>query len=57
MSYHNHESAAVKLLSTLDLTPDNIQHLVQNHDIDLDVADSRGNTRLMISSVMVFTFD
>lgn len=56
MSPHSQELAAVKMLNTLDLTPSNFHNFVQDNDVDLDVADSKGNTRLMISSVMVFFF-
>jgi len=52
MSSSSHEFEAVKFLTKLDLNPENIQHIIRNYDIDLDVADSRGNTRLMISSVI-----
>lgn len=52
MSSCGQELAAVRLLSNFDLNPENIQNLVKSHDVDLDVADSRGNTRLMISSVL-----
>jgi len=51
MPSNNQELAAVKLLSKLDMSTDDIQDLLKNDDIDVDVADSRGNTRLMISSV------
>ncbi|XP_022179127.1 uncharacterized protein LOC111039801 [Myzus persicae] len=50
MPSHSHELEAVKLLSKLDISPENIQYTIQKHNIDLDVADSQGNTRLMISS-------
>lgn len=52
---NNQELAAVKLLSQLDLSSNDIRNLIKNDDIDLDVADSRGNTRLMISSVKWFS--
>lgn len=55
MPSHREESEAVKLLTKLDLNPENIIHIIQNCHIDLDVADSRGNTRLMISSVIFHT--
>jgi hypothetical protein len=54
MSTHHQELAAVQMLTKLNLTPANILDLVKNYDIDLDVSDSKGNTRLMISSVMLF---
>ncbi|XP_060874208.1 uncharacterized protein LOC132947957 [Metopolophium dirhodum] len=50
MPSHSHELEAVKLLTKLDINSENIQHTIQKYDIDLDVADSLGNTRLMISS-------
>lgn len=56
MSSDSQESAAVQLLTKLDLSLDKIQNLVKNYDIDSDVADSRGNTRLMISAVNDFNF-
>lgn len=52
MPSRNHELEAVMFLTKLDLNPENILHIIQNYDVDLDVADSRGNTRLMISSVI-----
>lgn len=54
MPSHSHELEAVKLLSKLDISPENIQYTIQKHNIDLDVADSQGNTRLMISSVIFY---
>lgn len=54
MPSHRHELKAVKLLTKLDINSENIQHTVQKYDIDLDVADSLGNTRLMISSVIFY---
>jgi len=54
MPSHSHELEAVKLLTKLDIDPENIQNIIQKYDIDLDVADSLGNTRLMISSVIVY---
>lgn len=53
-SSHSQELAAVQMLDKLDLSPANILKFVKNNDIDLDVADSKGNTRLMISSVIGF---
>ncbi|XP_050058869.1 uncharacterized protein LOC114131004 [Aphis gossypii] len=50
MSSSSHELEAVKFLTKLDLNPESIQLIIRNYNIDLDVADSRGNTRLMISS-------
>jgi len=55
MPCQNQELASVQLLSKLDLSPNDIRNLVKDNDIDLDVADSRGNTRLMISSVERFS--
>lgn len=52
MRSYSQELAATNLLSRLDLSPDNIINIFTNYDIDLDVADSRGNTRLMIASVI-----
>lgn len=46
------ESGIVRLLSELDLSPDNVKNLISNYNIDSDAADSQGNTRLMISSVL-----
>jgi len=54
MPSHSHELEAVKLLTKLDINPENIQHIIQKNDVDLDVADSLGNTRLMISSVIFY---
>lgn len=54
MSCIGQEMAAVQLLSTLELSPENIINLVKTYDLDTDVADSQGNTRLMISSVNGF---
>lgn len=54
MSSYNQELAATHLLCKLDLSTDQIQNLFKKCGIDLDVADSRGNTRLMISSVILF---
>lgn len=54
MPSHSHELEAVKLLTKLDINSENIQHTIQKYDIDLDVADSLGNTRLMISSVIFY---
>lgn len=51
MPSHSQELAAVKLLCKLDLSPNDIRYLVKHDNIDMDVADSRGNTRLMISCV------
>jgi len=55
MPSHSHELEAVKLLTKLDINTENIHHTIQKYDIDLDVADSLGNTRLMISSVIFYT--
>jgi len=52
MSSSSHELEAVKFLTKLDLNPESIQLIILNYNVDLDVADSRGNTRLMISSVI-----
>lgn len=49
------ETWAVHLLSKLDLSPENIKNLIAHYNVDSDVADSRGNTRLMISSVLVIS--
>lgn len=54
MPSHSQELEAVKLLTKLDINPENIQNIIQKYDIDLDVADSLGNTRLMISSVIFY---
>jgi len=54
MPSHIHELEAVKLLTKLDINSEDIQHTIQKYDIDLDVADSLGNTRLMISSVIFY---
>ena len=54
MPSRGHELEAVKLLAKLDLNSENIQYTIQKYDIDLDIADSRGNTRLMISSVIFY---
>jgi len=54
MPSHSHELEAVKFLTKLDINSENIQHTIQKYDIDLDVADSLGNTRLMISSVIFY---
>jgi len=51
ISSQNQEFIAEQLLSKLDLSLEDIQNHIKNYDIDPDVADSRGNTRLMISSV------
>lgn len=47
------ESVAVNLLSKFDLCAGEIQNLIQNYNVDVDIADSRGNTRLMISCVIM----
>lgn len=47
------ESVAVNLLSKFDLCAGEIQNLIQNYNVDVDIADSRGNTRLMMSSVIM----
>lgn len=52
MPSQSQESRIVHLLSKLDLSPEDIIHLIGHYNVDSDVADSRGNTRLMISSVL-----
>lgn len=52
MPSQSQESGAIHLLSKLDLSPENIMNLITNYNIDSDIADSQGNTRLMISSVL-----
>lgn len=56
MPSHDQELAALNLLSKLQLSLDSVQSIFKDSEIDSDIADSRGNTRLMISSVIYFFF-
>lgn len=56
MPSQSQELGVVHLLSKLDLSPEKIINLISHYNIDSDAADSRGNTRLMISSVLFIRF-